>query len=303
MERVSSRRDALKAGGLLLPAFLLKSFLPQVPSIGQLNFPQIPDLGELDGSGGFVTEGRFKNVFYPGMGTDQGELSDTIDPLDDNFVSLRQTLLQYNWRLKHSIFFTWGKGGLLRYSSKDTIGDPDLMIEVASKEILNYPGEEFNLIGFSLGGIIATGVALQHPEKVRSLNLISTPVRGIEYSFSKWLMLESGKKVISSLTDSPIDQEVVSEYLFKRWEDKKFHQELDNFGKTFTDSGKSLNIPFSINDPLFNEQSVMVSGAKYYPLSLGWEVLANPFEIHSRPQKDERISRALARSIGFNPEP
>ncbi len=293
----------VSATAVIAPFLLPRNAYSQVPSIEGMGFPQIPDLGDIDNTGHFKTESRVKNLFYCGMGTDQGEFADDIDPLDDSFVSFRHALAKYGWALRHTLFFTWGKPPGEKFSSRDTIGDPGKAIDIALNDISKADEEGFNLIGFSLGGVIATAVAMEFPEKTRSLTLISSPVRGIEYSFKKWFLIEGGKKIISTFTNKPLGEEEVSIYLYKRWEDKNFKSKLDKFGRNFANSKKPFNIAYSLNDPILNSQSVLTDGARYFSSTYPEGDLFHAHVAHSAPMRNDELSQILSLEIGYNPYP
>lgn len=266
-------RRVFVAGSILLPALL--------PAIA---LAQSSESGVVD-------------IYYSGIGNDKGELSDDINPQNENFVPLRLALRRKGHLLKNSHLFKWGSTGET-YSSIDSMVDPQKKIDAAKEDFAKLDFDQANLIGFSWGGVVAEEVAEEFPDKVRSLTCYSSPLRGLWYQGRDWWEFQLGKAAATIATQKPYFKEEVSEYLFKRRRNQARIQRLDGFGRTFTQRGGILQTAFALDDPIVFPEVTKIQGAQEYSVSYGPVVdRLSYFWAHSRTVDDPQLAEILADAL------
>lgn len=277
------------------------------------SFPQLP-VRELQATSNVFDSfsGQFKrgrplggeiNVYFPGFMTDKGIPYDIIRPEEDTFVDIREKLKERNWQLFDSIFFTYGKRAINKFSeyqASDTSKSVGANIEHALefmrylKEI--FPLAQFNLIAHSLGGIFALEVARKHGDAINNLILINSPVRGIDGNPVRRVQAQAAKLALKAY----LGDEEVSDYLFDIWGKEGYQKDLVEFGESFTQTGRGLTIVTAEDDPFVPTESTVIKGADIVSIKVGSVPIINSLVAHGRPLKDEHVVKAIAEKIGEN---
>lgn len=279
-----------------------KNLLTQYPPLTLPN--RAGDLGIIDPfTGTFKNAQPFGgeiNIFFGGFLTDEGAVYDSIVPGRDTFVTIRKTLKEEkHWQdLGDSFFFTYGEKGLDHYPAKNTARPPQENITKALEyfETLQelLPLTQFNLIGHSLGGVFALEVAKKYPDAVNNLVLINSPVRGIEQTLDRTFKVQTIRQFLKPI----VGEEQTTSFLFERWGDKKYQEDLDKFATAFTKSGRKLLVITSSDDPIVPTESSKLPGATEMTISVGSFPLLESLKAHGRPLKDGKVTTFLADNFG-----
>lgn len=222
---------------------------------------------------------------------------------DNMYVALRKALREKgDFGPRDILFNTFGKEYLEMYTLQDTLRDPAenirLAIEQFEQLMLDFPLAQFNLIGHSLGGRIMFEVARKYPWAVNNLILLSCPVKGIDPFLGRPALqyIKQQYPVIASF----FGDEKVSKYFFDLW-DKR--QEIDDFGESFTKSGKKIMVIYAPGDPIAGKGNAEIKGAENIMLpSKGPSFLGLSFDLnaHGRPLTDPIAINAVERKLGKN---
>ena len=295
METEFSRREFLKLVSLAAGSSVLPNF--DFPEVGKID----PFTGELK------SPDKEALIFFGGFMTDEGIPYNEIVPMKDTFTALRQKLKTYGWNATDSFFFTYGVKGLDRYKSTDTARSPRENIRHAFEffETLEqmFPIVQFHLIAHSLGGIFALEVAKRHAAKIKSLTLINSPVRGIEPTIGTRLRTA----LLTQVARPWIGEEKVTGYLFDIWNNRTYQNELLEFARSFTGSGKTLLTVISKDDPVVSKESSMIPGADEITLSLGsvrfniliLDYLRDCLDAHGRPLRDDEAMEGIIKKVSL----
>lgn len=199
-----------------------------------------------------------------------------------------------------SLYFTYNKQfihGLDEYLSKDTVIDPKENIKKALEFFDQlkkaFPLAQFNLFGFSLGGIFAREVAMQNMDCINNLVLLDSPIRGLKDSFDTRIKTAILNKAIQGF----VDEEYVTDYLFKIRKDEDYQKQLEERARTFISLGRNFTIFSSDLDPVAPQDSCLIDGPKSIVVSTGD---INPFIAHGKILGDIRVVALIRELIGDN---
>lgn len=245
------------------------------------------------------------NVYFAGFMTDGGSVSTIIKPGETTFVRIREGLQSKNWKLTDSLFFTYGEKGFDQYAATDTARSPKENITFAREYLkalkTNYPLAQFNLIGHSLGGLLALEAARENPDAINNLILLNAPIKGIEKNIFREGFLAWGKGQVKSLVPYlDLTKEEVTDYLFNLWENKTYQADLEKFVESFTKMGRNFVTIFAEDDAIVPKESATVKGAKQRSLTVGSVPILQALEAHGRPLKDKGIIDFIIQIIGQN---
>lgn len=268
-----------------LPDYTLEDIIDRFP-------PQSIDVGNVfdDFSGQLrrgMPNGGEMNVYFGGMWTSRGfPLDGSINLDKDPFVEIRRKLMEQNWQLFNSSFFTYNAFGLKEYKRGDTLKPvpENIRAAIAFLERLKkrFPFVQFNIIAHSLGGIFALEAAKRHMDIVNNLILIDVPFGGLDTSADDVKKALSKMKI--SLEDNPVT------YLDRAKKDKDRPRELDRFGEVFRGKGRKLTVIRSEGDPIAKD-SKDIKGASLVVLRGGG---------HGSALENEEVNNVIPRTIGPN---
>ncbi len=243
------------------------------PFSGQLK-RKMPDGGEM-------------TMYFGGALTSRGFPLDGAIKLDrDPFVEIRRKLMESNWQLFNSIFFTYSTALLSQYKREDTLKPVPENITAAIR-FLNiladlFPFVQFNIVAHSLGGIFALEAAKRHMDIINNLILIDVPFGGLDTSAGE--VKEVLGKMKISLEDNPVT------YLDGIKKDKNRQRDLDGFGGEFTGKKRKLTIIRSEGDPI-TKDSKDIKGANLVVLKGGG---------HGAALDDKSVNDVISETIGPN---
>lgn len=248
------------------------------------------------------------NVYFPGFLTDDGDPWNPHIPTRDSFVGLRTYLEEKKkWGEKDSLHFTYGKDMLDRYNPKDTAKSLQENIQNAlsffEKLKEEYPLVQFNLIGNSLGALLALEVARKHGDAINNVILFNGPLKGINRN--------GIHSVAAGILRRALDvgfgiKEKVSEDLYNLWDNEEYKKGVDDFSRQFAASGKGIRSYRADDDPIVPMESSYLPGHTTTLLSessgfLGVEL--NPVKIlkkHGRTHQDLGIQEDVGERFGEN---
>ena len=244
------------------------------------------------------------NIYFPGFLTDGAMPYDLLIPRKDTFIAIRKNLEKNKWGEVESLFFTYGKSKFEEYGPKDTAIDPRENIKYALEFFKSlkesFPLVQFNLIGHSLGALFALEVARKYPDAVNNLILLSGPVRGFKYDFVRAQEIEFVRQALMKLG---IIEEVI-DYLVALWKDKNYQKGLDDFVKSFTASGKKIQVYTSNADSIVFEEEAYLPGVTTIidagGRKGGLAAIPRIFEEHSRTHHDPVVQEKINNMIGEN---
>ena len=280
-----------------------RGFLNQYEVVSDFDSrPLIPDpvTGELKNAKPFGGE---MIDFYSGIFTSEGMPHDQVIPEVDTFRYIIDDLEERkNFQVGDYLFYNHGAGKFDKFTPKDTLQPPEENIEFAlsrAEKIKNdFPLVQLNMIGHSFGCIMALEVARKHPDLINSLTLINGPVRGIEWN----LIREGLRKVVRPLIWPFVGEEYVTDYLVKKWEDKVYQRELDEFVRDFLRMGRSITVVIAENDPIVPKESALLPGALTVTLMVGdprLNFMEYPKE-HGLPLKHSKVVPLIGDIVGDN---
>lgn len=243
------------------------------------------------------------NLLYGGSMTRDTIPSNGLIRPNETFLAITNDLKsEGDFDFRDTLFFPYGKDSNKTYDARDTIIDPKINIDnsIAHLEgvMIDFPFAQINGFGHSLGGIFLLAAAMKHPEVFNNLVFFSSPVRGIEGTLLRRFILQLAKQNFPFLAD-----EKVSEFLFERWDSKggskDFQKNLDDFGQSFTKSGKKIIIVTAADDPFIPTESTMIKGARQIILPASKKPLL-PDQLHGRTLTDEEGRKPTVQAIGKN---
>lgn len=280
-----------------------RSVLSQYQVISKFDSrPLIPDpvTGELKNAKPFGGE---MIDFYSGIFTSEGIPHDQVVPERDTYKYIIDDLEERkNFKVGDYLFYNHGAGQFDKFTPKDTLRPPEENIEFAlsrAEQIKNScPLVQLTAVGHSFGSVIALEVARKHPDLINNLILINGPVRGIEWNFLR----EGLRNIVRPLIRPFVGEEYVTDYLAKRWENKTFQRELEEFVRNFTGMGRDLTVVIAENDPIVPKASALLPGALTITLTVGDPRLnftEYPRE-HGLPLKHSKVVPMISNIIGDN---
>lgn len=227
-----------------------------------------------------------------------------IKPSDGFGTFRRELKSRNNFDDQDILINSYGKTSPEIFSWQDTLGDPDKTIADSKNRfkntLLNSPFGQFNDIAHSFGGILELEIAMEYPWAFNNLFFLSSPLKGLQESFL--FLIQFLKGYISSsypFLKSILDNEKVVKYLIERGKDQKLHKKIDDFGESFTKSGKGIWVIRAENDPIVTKESAEIKGAKIITLPKASNA---PFDLlaHGRTLIDPIAVNAVVQRIGQN---
>lgn len=182
------------------------------------------------------------NIFFSGFLTDEFVLFETPGAENALFRKVRgeSGLASLGWGGGDTFLFTYGVNGIGIADAEDTAKDPRQTFEKAMEYVVwikeNFPFARINLMGHSLGAVIALEIAKRNYNSINNLVLASGPVRGLRRTIENRIATPIMKRWLKAQGI----EEHVSDYLFDLWNDKFYQRGLDLFVERFTAMGKRI---------------------------------------------------------------
>lgn len=225
-------------------------------------------------------------------------------------------LAQDGWTEWDMYINTYGESGLEEFDIKDTIQDPKISIEksaeIAGKVYEDQPGLQDNYVCHSLGGVIALDMVMKYPDCVNNLVFLNSPLLGFRPTADRRLIQKALPWYLRAKYGVDI-QENATEFLFKRWEDKKYRKKVEEFVKEFTAQGKKIVCISVGEDPVVPTESAFLPGAeniligeeRIYSLLNGKdrEDAIKNFPKHGEVLWHPKVLETIRRTIGKNLAP
>lgn len=290
-------------------------FLSQYPRGEVPTMPDVLDLftGNLKRNKPFGGE---MNVFFAGFMSDDGEIFQTVRPVEGTFTSQRNQLQKGRWGIEDTFFFMYGERavltGIAEYRAIHTARDPRENMRHADEFMRTlkeqFPLCQFNIIGHSLGALFALEAARKHRDAVNNLILINGPVRGLE---DTWWRKGAVRLLHDTLFRLKTGEEYVSDYLFSLWKNKTYQEELDDFTSSFVSSGRKLTVVIDKADPVVPIESAKLNGADEILISESGnpmlnrllDCIPNPLNCaqdHGRPLRHLVVHEKIADRLGVD---
>lgn len=171
-------------------------------------------------------------VFFPGFMTDDGDVFDVAKPRQDTFTTLIRGLMPRGWGYEDCLFFNYGeKLWVDSYDTKSTARSPEQNIKFARQFLQRlkeeFPLLRFNVVGHSLGAVLALAAVMEHHDAVNNLVLLNGPINGIEGDLTRRALVAGLKNSVFRVSD--ITDEQVTGFLFDLWDDKRHRENVENF--------------------------------------------------------------------------
>lgn len=242
------------------------------------------------------------NVFFPGFMTDGGVPYDYIRHDQETFLFLRSILSKNGFDNKDSLFFTWGEKGKLSYPARNTTRPLEeneahaLDFFVTLKEL--FPLAQFNIFAHSLGTLMAFAVAKKHSDAINNLVFFDGPIRGLNPNdIRRRGEIQTLRWALKRFFD--IEEEVTEE-LFRRFKDKNYQREADEFGVRFVAKKRGFINNFNENDGIVTPESAAIRGAKEYRIPRTEKVISwrDYLPEHGRNLRTKEVLERVAQAIG-----
>ncbi len=249
-------------------------------------------------------------VFFPGFMTDDGIVYDIAKPRLDTFVTLVKGLAPSNWGFEDCVFFNYGqKLWIDNYHTKDTGRPPEENARFA-RNFLRALKEElplvrFNVVGHSLGAVMALSATMEHYDRINNLVLVNGPVNGIEETIARRALIETLRNTYFRLYG--LEDERTTSFLFNLWRKPQHRNQVEKFISFLNLIKRGTLVVLDEGDDIVPPESAYVSSSEVLRVKFREEEIP-PYDIkekidnllkkHGRPLKYEQSIRRIGEKIG-----